>query len=68
MSKTIKLSDQLVIDATAYGKANLRTPSCQIEYWVRIGKIAEENSDLPLGFVKDILTAMEENAVGDIAD
>jgi ParD-like antitoxin of type II ParDE toxin-antitoxin system len=68
MSKAIKLSDQLVVDATAHGKANHRTPPRQIEYWARIGKIAEENPDLPLGFVKDILTAVEENTVGDVSE
>jgi len=66
MSKVIKLSDQLVIDATVLGKANHRTPARQIEYWAKIGKIAEENPELPLSFVKDILIAMEESAVSDV--
>ncbi len=60
MAKVIKLSDDLVNDATVHAKAQHRTPPRQIEYWARIGKIAEENPDLPLGFVKDVLVGLEE--------
>jgi len=68
MAKAIKLSDELVNDATAHGKAHHRTPPRQIEYWARIGKIAEENPDLPLGFVKDMLVAIEEVELGDVSE
>ncbi len=67
MAKAIKLSDELVADATAHAKIHYRTPPRQIKYWARIGKIAEENPDLPLGFVKDILIAVEESDVGDVS-
>jgi len=60
MAKPIKLSDALIHDATVYGRAMHRSPPKQIEYWARIGKIADENPDLPLGFVKDLLVAQEE--------
>ena len=33
----------------------------QIEHWSRIGKIAEENPDLTLGFVMDLLVGLEES-------
>ena len=58
MSKSIKLSDELVTDATAYAKIQHRTPPKQIEHWARIGKIAEENPDLTMGFVNDILVGV----------
>jgi len=58
MSKSIKLSDELVTDATAYAKIQHRTPPKQIEHWARIGKIAEENPDLTMGFVNDILVGL----------
>ena len=32
----------------------------QIEHWVKIGRIAEENPDLPYNFIKDILLSLEE--------
>jgi|TARA_R110002074_G_scaffold35881_2_gene97732 hypothetical protein len=68
MAKAIKLSDVLVEDARTHGKAQHRTPPGQIEYWARIGKIADENPDLTLGFVKDILTGLEESGAGDVSE
>ncbi|MEE8342585.1 MAG: hypothetical protein V3R51_02170 [Gammaproteobacteria bacterium] len=64
MAKAIKLSDQLVNEATAYAKVEHRSTPKQIEYWARIGKIADENPDLPLGFVKDVLVGMQEAEMG----
>ncbi|WP_153110909.1 TA system antitoxin ParD family protein [Propionivibrio limicola] len=37
----------------------------QIEYWSSIGKIAEENPDLPFAMIRDILIADSEEAVGE---
>ena len=68
MAKAIKLSDGLVTDATTHGKAQHRSAPRQIEYWARIGKIADENPDLTLGFVKDILTGLEEAEAGDVTE
>lgn len=68
MAKAIKLSDGLVTDATTHGKAQHRSVPRQIEYWARIGKIADENPDLTLGFVKDILTGLEEVEAGDVTE
>jgi len=65
MAMAIKLSDDLVSDARTHGKAQHRSPPGQIEYWARLGKLADENPDLPLGFVKDILTGLQEVEVGD---
>lgn len=60
MSKTVKLSDEIVADARRYATVYSRSLPKQIEYWSRIGKIAEENPDLPYSFIKEILLAMEE--------
>ena len=68
MPRSIKLSDELISAATATGKALHRSPPRQIEYWARIGKIAEENPDMPLGMVKDILISQEETAAGDVSE
>ena len=68
MAHAIKLSDSLVAEATAHAKAMHRTPPKQIEYWARIGKIAEENPDLPMGFVKDILIGLEEVDSGELSE
>ena len=55
MAKAIKLSDELVTDAAIHGNAQHRSAPRQIEYWARIGKLADENPDLPLGFITLIL-------------
>ena len=68
MAKAIKLSDELVDDATIHAKAQHRSAPRQIEYWARIGKIADENPELTLGFVKDILTGLEESEAGDVTE
>ncbi|MDQ6965348.1 MAG: hypothetical protein Q9M23_00285 [Mariprofundaceae bacterium] len=68
MAIAIKLSDELVDDAKAYAKAQHRTPPKQIEYWARIGKLAEENPDLPLSFVRDALVGLEEIKAGQTSE
>lgn len=68
MATAIKLSDELVDDARAYAKAQHRTPPRQIEYWARIGKLAEENPDLPLSFVRDALVGLEEIKAGQTSE
>jgi hypothetical protein len=34
--------------------------TAQVEYWAEIGKIAEENPDLPFTFIKEVLLGIEE--------
>ena len=68
MAKAIKLSDQLVADATRYAKVFHRSPPKQIEHWATIGRVAEENPDLPLRFVNAILLGMEEAESGDLSE
>ena len=63
MSKTIKLSDDLINEAKRYATVYSRSTPKQIEYWSRIGKIVEENPDLPYRFIQDILLAQQEEAV-----
>jgi len=64
MATTIKLSDELIAEARRYGNVYSRSAPKQIEYWSRIGKIAEENPDLSYSLIKDILFAKQEKADG----
>lgn len=66
MSSTIKLSDSLIIQAKHYATINHRSLPKQIEYWSHIGKIAEENPDLPYNFIKDILSSVNESQLLEI--
>lgn len=60
MSATVKLSNELINEARRYGEVYHRSVPKQIEYWSQIGKIAEENPDLPYSFIKDILLALQD--------
>jgi len=68
MSKAIKLSDQLISDASINGRAQHRSTPKQIEYWARIGKIVDENPDLPLSLIKGMLVGIEENRSGEVSE
>lgn len=58
--KTIKLSGAIVSEANKYAAVFSRSIPKQIEHWVKIGRIAEENPDLSYNFIKDILLSLEE--------
>lgn len=60
---TVNLSDEIVKDAKKYAAVYSRSVPKQIEFWSKIGKIAEENPDLPYAFIRDILIAMEDDEV-----
>lgn len=64
MAQSIKLSDELLQEAGIYATVYSRSIPKQIEYWSRIGKIAEENPDLSYEFIKEILLAKAENNGG----
>ncbi|MDR3012649.1 MAG: ParD-like family protein [Chitinispirillales bacterium] len=64
----VKLSADILSVAKVRASTNSRSVSKQIEYWARIGKIAEENPDLPYEFIKNILEARKEMKRGEISD
>jgi hypothetical protein len=59
-SRAIKLSKDIIHEAHKYAAVFSRSVPKQIEHWARIGRIAEENPDLPYNFIKDILVSLEE--------
>ncbi|MFZ1536488.1 MAG: hypothetical protein WAT23_03785 [Chromatiaceae bacterium] len=65
MSINVKLSATLVDQAKRYATLQHRSLPKQIEFWTRIGKIAEENPDLPYSVIRDILIADQEEPVGE---
>lgn len=67
MSINVKLPEVLVSQAKRYGLVQHRSVPKQIEYWSQIGKIAEENPDLPFFMIRDILLADQEDVVGEYA-
>ncbi|MES9857748.1 MAG: hypothetical protein ABW166_14265 [Sedimenticola sp.] len=65
MSVSVKLSETLVDQARRFASVQHRSVPKQIEYWSQIGKIAEENPDLPFSVIHDILIADQEEPVGE---
>ena len=65
MSINVKLSETLVDQAKRYATVQHRSVPKQIKYWSQIGKIAEENPDLPFTVIRDILVADQEEPVGE---
>lgn len=68
MSAVVKLSDKLVMQAKRYASIGNRSIPKQIEHWSQIGRIAEDNPDLPYSFIKDILLALDESYYGEISE
>ena len=63
---SVKLSDNIVSEAKIVSKALNRSVAGQIEYWAKIGKIAEENPDLNYDLIKNILIGQQEAASGQL--
>jgi hypothetical protein len=66
MNTAIRLSEDIVSQAKVYAKSMNRSLSKQIEYWASIGKVAEENPDLPYNFIKDIFISQQEVKMGQV--
>lgn len=59
-TRVVKLSSDIILEAHKYAAVFSRSVPRQIEHWAKIGRIAEENPDLPYNFIKDILVSLEE--------
>ena len=62
----IQLSGDIMLEAAKHASVYTRSVSMQIEHWARIGKIAEENPDLPYAFIEDALIGKAELDNGDV--
>jgi archaellum component FlaD/FlaE len=62
MAINVKLSEALVEEARRSADADHRSLPRQIEFYYRIGKIAEENPDLSFKFIRDIMKSDAEES------
>ncbi len=60
MTTAVRITDDLARDAKIFSKIDKRSLTGQIEHWARIGKCAEENTDLTYSLIKDILLGLAE--------
>ena len=56
---SVKIDDEFYAVAKRHADVEYRTISSQFAYWAKIGKLALENPDLPVNFIKDILAAKD---------
>ena len=64
MSTVIRISDELASEAKTRSNVEKRSLTSQVEYWARIGRIAEDNPELPYAFIREVLIAREESKQG----
>lgn len=60
MAISVRLDEDFVSDAKVHAEAKSRSVPKQIEHWAKIGRIAEDNPDLPYGFIEELLLAQAE--------
>lgn len=60
MATSIRLDDDFVEEVKIHAEAMSRSVPKQIEHWAKIGRIAEDNPDLPFSFINEILLAKSE--------
>jgi len=65
MFVNVKLPESLVNQAKQHAQIEHRSIPKQIEYWSRIGKIAEENLDLTFAMIRQIMIADLEEPSGE---
>lgn len=65
MASSVRLDDGLVKDAQIYATATSRSVPKQIEHWAKIGRMVEDNPDLPYSFILETLLAKAQIDSGD---
>ena len=68
MATAVRITDDLFRDAKIFSKIEKRSLTGQIEHWARIGKCAEENTDLTYSLIKDILIGLAELEQGESSE
>ncbi|MEZ8775429.1 TA system antitoxin ParD family protein [Vibrio sp. 10N.247.310.17] len=61
---SVRIDQDLFDKAAIMAKALNRTTPKQIEHWAKIGKMIEDNPDLPYEFVKQAVIAKAEKEAG----
>lgn len=60
MATSVRLDDDFVEEVKIHAEAMSRSVPKQSEHWAKIGRIAEDNPDLPFSFINEILLAKSE--------
>jgi hypothetical protein len=68
MPTAVRISDDLIKSARKVSKVENRSLTGQIEYWAKIGQIAEENPELSFKLIKEILLGLEDIKAGEFSE
>ena len=60
--RSIKLSESLVELAISDAEVAMRSTPMQIEYYYRLGRLAEQYDDLPISMIKSLMVSTKEKA------
>ena len=60
--RSIKLSESLVELAITDAANSMRSTPMQIEYYYRLGRLAEQYDDLPISMIKSLMISTQEKA------
>lgn len=66
--KTVAIDEELIKDLDLFARKEHRDFSSALRYALRIGLLAIENPELTVKEIKDIIEAMVDYDVGDVAD
>lgn len=66
MATSVRLDDDFVSDARVYADVSKRSVPKQIEHWAEIGRMAEDNPDLPYEFIRESAIATAEVTAGKV--
>ena len=56
----VQIDEEIFNAAELEGKANFRSAENQINFWVRVGRTALANPELPIGFIVKVLSAKNQ--------
>lgn len=68
MASAVRISDDLINLAKKISKLEHRSVTGQIEHWALIGKISEENPEMPYNFIKEVLMGLKELESGEFSE
>lgn len=60
-TSSVRIKTELIEAARQEAKGEMRTVQGQLEFWIKVGKAALENPELPASFVAEAVLALEES-------
>jgi hypothetical protein len=61
MGIAVKINQDLYESARVVSKKEHRTITGQIEFWIKVGRTAIDNPDLPASFIAEVLTSLSKS-------